>query len=60
MTKKEAREDIVIVTYRDEQGVVRVSHGCGRISLKGYVLPGEPISEFQPKRWDETLGAWVC
>lgn len=47
-------EKIYLVTYstKDRMGnkVTLVSHGVGEESAKDYVLPPEPLCNFNPKR----------
>lgn len=54
-------EAICIITYFDEaEGCVMVSHGVGKESLRGYLLPPE---RWYPGMWgshfDKSIGEWV-
>lgn len=51
-TIKMTDSKIYLMTY-DENGKRFVSHGVGDETLKNYVLPQEPLSEFRPFYQDD-------
>ena len=48
---------IYLVTFRDVNLKLCVSHGAGNNSLRNYCLPQETIESFNPKR--DSIGYYV-
>jgi hypothetical protein len=50
---------IVLVTYIDEKGLCRISHGVDTSTDKIVIMSNDLLDSFRPKVWNNIIGEWV-